>query len=114
MNKFIKEQLLKCKTKLPYWDESTNELVITHSNHNNNDPANGNFHIKIAPYILHEPPDFTLSTKWNGGTKPPEEFMSVRIVKQHGEMYFIRGIGLETGINWEGWLPGKGFTEMTK
>lgn len=111
MNKFIKEQLLKCKVKLPDWNDRTTELVIN-SSHNavTRDVHSGSFSIRIKNYIINEPSNFTLSSNWNGGTKPPEENMVVDILEKRGKMYKVKGVGVSSQITWEGWLPEKGFT----
>ena len=63
MNKFVKEQLNKCRTQLPEWDDNTVEMVITG---NSVVPSviddSGILHICIENYIINEPPNFTLSS----------------------------------------------------
>ena len=109
MNKFVKEQLSKCNTVLPEWDDNTTKLVITGKKESVNKDHFDSIHIHIENYIINEPSNFTLSSNWNGGTKPPENDMIVTIVQQMGKMYKVSGIGKSTNIHWEGWLPQKGF-----
>lgn len=113
MNKFIKEQLKKCKTKLPDWNDNTTELFISIKSKHSDINQSGNLHIKIENYIINEPSTFTLSSNWNGGTKPPENEMIVEIINKAGKMYKVKGFGINTNINWEGWLPEKGFEILT-
>lgn len=112
MHKSIKKQLNKCRTILPDWDDSTTEMIISHNNVSNN-PTSGSLTIKIENYIINEPANFTLSSNWNNGTKPPEQDMIVDIVNQMGKMYKVSGDGIDTQIHWEGWLPEKGFKVIT-
>ena len=111
MNKFIKEQLNKCVIKLPEWNDDTTELIISFKNNTKVVDLYGNlFNIKIENYIINEPANFTLSSNWNGGTKPPEHEMKITIVEKRGKMYKVSGEGTTTNIHWEGWLPEKGFS----
>ena len=110
MNKFIKQQLLKCNTKLPDWDDNTTELIISRNQPKSSiDITSGNFYITIEDYIVNEPSNFTLSSNWNGGTKPPEHDMKVELIEKRGKMYKVLGYGINTNITWCGWLPEKGF-----
>lgn len=109
MNKFVKQQLMKCTTKLPDWDDNTTEMIIS-NNHSHVEVATGSFYISIENYIINEPPNFTLSANWNGGTVPPESNMIVSILEKRGRMYKVSGKGAVTGKTWSGWLPEKGFS----
>lgn len=108
MNKFIKQQLNKCKTLLPDWDDSTTELVIS-NNTKSISTQPGNLHIIIQNYIINEPDNFTLSSNWNNGTTPPEPEMVVDIINIIGKMHKVKGFGITTNKSWEGWLPQKGY-----
>lgn len=107
MNKFIKEQLNKCHTPLPEWNETTTQIAITGKN--NTPQSSGNVRIHIESYIINEPNNFTLSSDWNNNTVPPEQDMNVEIVQQMGKMYKVSGEGISTNIHWEGWIPQKSF-----
>lgn len=109
MNKFIKEQLKKCRIVLPDWDDNTTEMIISTKQQKSVINQSGNLHISIENYIINEPATFTLSSNWNGGTKPPENEMIIKIINQTGKMYKVSGTGISTNIYWEGWLPEKGF-----
>ena len=110
MNKFIKQQLKKCRTTLPDWDDDTTQMIVSNRGVTSNKVAkSGNLHIFIENYIINEPVNFTLSSNWNGGTKPPENEMIVDIINQTGKMYKVSGFGMTTNQSWTGWLPGKGF-----
>lgn len=99
MNKFVKEQLNKCKTKLPYWDDTTKEMIIS------NNITQSDFHIYIENYIMVEPPGSTFSKDWNNGTRPPEQYMCISIIDKSGDMYKVSGYGEDSHTHWVGWLP---------
>lgn len=112
MDKLIKAQLNMCKTHLPDWSDDTTHMVIPSQSGKvfNNDISVGDkFMINIENYIIHEPPNFTLSEQWNGGTTPPENEMDVSIIDIKGKMYKVSGTGQSSKIEWVGWLPRKGF-----
>ena len=109
LNKFTLKELYKIKDLLPENWENELHFII-----GNNKPINvldiGNkFTIKIENYIINQPPNFSLSENWNGGTVPPEEILDIEIVQTMGKMIKVKAIGKCTGINWEGWLPQKSF-----
>lgn len=108
MNKFIKQQLEKCRVPLCSWDDTTMQLLIPrYSTEQINSAAE--FTIEIKNYIINEPPGFTLSADWNNCTVPPERTMKVQFVDTKGRMTKISGVGVTTNIYWSGWLPNKGF-----
>lgn len=113
MNKFIRQQLKKCRLPLPEWDDKTTTLVIPMNTSGTSvytSNSNKNFEIQIKDYIINEPRNFTLSSNWNNGTKPPEHVLiNVNYISTVGKMSKIGGTGKTTGIYWEGWLPEKGF-----
>lgn len=107
MNKFVKQQLQKCKIELPQWDENTTTFIIPFNTSNRRMLKR----IHIKNYILNEPPNFTLSHEWNNDTVPPESVMWVSVVETRGKMIRIEGKGASSGIPWVGWLPSAGFEE---
>lgn len=109
MNKFVKEQLQKCKVPLPPWDNDTTQLIIPlHITYAESELTN-EVVIDIKNYIITEPPNFTLSHDWNNDTVPPEHQMKVKYVDTRGKMTKVSGRGITTNIPWEGWLPNKSF-----
>lgn len=108
MNKFVKQQLERCRISLPSWNEDTTQLIIpkylTQQINSSNE-----FTIEIKNYILNEPPNFTLSHDWNNDTVPPETHMYVVYVDTKGKMTKVQGRGVTTNIPWVGWLPNKSF-----
>lgn len=117
MNKYIKKQLNKCRIPIPDFDDNTTHLVI----HRNEElkrleelQIGSYYEIEIADYIVNEPPTFTLSANWNAGTKPPEHSMNVQVIQMLGKMIKVRGAGINTNINWEGFLPKKSIRVVRK
>ena len=109
MNKIVQEQLSKCKTPLPNWNNSTTEMVVGVNSPTTVLSVGSKLKIKIANYIINEPPNFTLSTNWNCGTVPPETVMEVSVIDTLGKMVRVDGVGVTTNKTWSGWLPRKGF-----
>lgn len=111
MNKFVKQQLSKCRIELPPYDDNTTHLNIPYGQHTPKNTLNVDdvFTISIKDYIINEPSNFTLSANWNMGTKPPEHTMYVRYVETKGKMICVEGVGANTNQYWKGWLPQKGF-----
>lgn len=118
MNKFIEQQLKKCRANLPDWNCTTTKLVIPMNGSKvseQKDLVVGNrYKIKLANYIVNEPPNFTLSANWNKGTKPPEVEMIISITKIMGKMVQVSGMGVNLNFKWSGWLPKKGIIEYTE
>ena len=112
MNRFTARELEKIRDIIPVdWDDTTTHIVIPGLGRIPENPIKigDRFTIKIENYIINQPPNFTLSENWNQGTFPPEEILEVEIVKQIGKMTGVKAVGKETRIEWEGWLPNKGF-----
>ena len=109
MNKFVERELNRCRVNLPEWNSDTTHLVIPFGIELPSQDGNKEYVISIKNYILHEPPNFTLSENWNHGTVPPEQFMTVKFVDKRGKLTKVSGVGNRTGIEWSGWLPDKGF-----
>lgn len=109
MNKIIKKQLTKVReATIPDFDDNTTNLLI-HKLGENHLRQNCYYQIKLENYIINEPENFTLSSNWNGGSKPTDFYMNVEIVKIMGKMIKVNGVGVNDGLLWEGWLPQKGF-----
>ena len=110
MNKFIKQELRKCKTPLPHWSDDTTVIVISKFNVpkvSQDLQIGGKYDIVLEDYVINEPPNFTLSANWNNGTKPPEHHMSVEVPNIMGKMIYVRGCGVSNNVMWEGWIPQK-------
>jgi len=111
MNKFILEQLNKTSIIMPPYDNNTTELFIPKSGGTIQQSGalmvGDKKVIFIEDYIINEPENFTLSTNWNNGTKPPENRLAVQVLQINGKMIKVISRGVNTQIIWEGWLPQK-------
>ena len=114
MNKDILKELKKCKSaNIPEILETDTEVIIP--KYSNIDFIAGLYYnIKIEDYIIDEPDNFTLSSNWNGGTKPPETLLSIKVLEIKGKMVKVDSIGKITGIVWVGWLPKKSITILDR
>ena len=113
MNKFTKRELEKLGGLITQaWDETTSHLVISRSgvvSQNLGFQIGEKFTIRLESYIINQPPNFTLAENWNKGTYPPEEVLDVEVARVMGKMIGVKAVGKTTHIEWEGWLPQKGF-----
>ena len=116
MNKYIKEQLNKCKVAvIPEFDDNTTELLIS-SNNCTKVGITGittdfyvgmECNIEVEDYIIHPYPGFTLHDNWNCGIIPTDKYMHITVVKEMAKMICIQAIGLNDNKSWGGWLPKK-------
>ena len=65
--------------------------------------------VQIEKYIINQPVNFSLAENWNCGTVPPEEILEIEIIQVLGKMIKVNAVGKCTRIEWQGWLPVKGF-----
>lgn len=110
MNKFIREQLLKCKkAQVPEFDESTTELLIrcNQAEEVRELHLGQELDIEVEDYIIHPYPGFTLHDNWNKGIIPTDKQMHVLITQELGKMICIQAVGLNDNKAWGGWLPKK-------
>ncbi len=111
MNKYIKEQLNKCKVaKVPYFDDNTTELSIPFDTSNlipGEFYINMEYNIEVEDYIIHPFPGFNLHDNYNNGIVPTDKFMHIKVLKDMGKMMQIMAIGLNDGQGWSGYLPKK-------
>lgn len=107
MNKFIKEQLNKCKVAdIPEFNDSTTTLLIKQKTKPNFNES-GECIIEVEDYIIHPYPGFTLHDNWNSGIVPTDKQMKVIIVQDMGKMIKVKGVGINDNKAWGGWLPKK-------
>ena len=111
MNKFIKEQLLKCKVaNIPEFDENTVEIFIEKNDNKltSIDFKQGfEFDIEVEDYIIHPYQGFTLHDNWNKGIIPTDKQMHILVTNDMGKMMCVKAIGLNDNKAWGGWLPKK-------
>ncbi|MBQ6632026.1 MAG: hypothetical protein IJH55_07995 [Romboutsia sp.] len=109
INKFTYIELQKIRNLLPNNWEDDLHFIISNNISSNTIKTGNKFTIKVENYIINQPPNFSLSENWNGGTVPPEEVLDIEILQIMGKMIKIKAIGKCTNISWEGWLPQKSF-----
>lgn len=110
INKFTLQELEKIEDLLPNnWIKSTHFIIESINNRKSSIEVGNKFTIKIENYIINQPPNFSLSENWNGGTVPPEEILDIEIIQVMGKMTKVKAVGKCTKIQWEGWLPNKSF-----
>lgn len=119
MNKFIKEQLQKIRVPMSEWNEDT-EVIHFYSTTTISQvdfQVGKLYRIKLENYILHEPPNFTLSTNWNKGVIPTSEILDARVINVQGKMIQVNAVGFNVNTNTQKtdtysylWLPKKSVT----
>ena len=110
MNKFIKEQLNKCKiAKIPNFDDNTVEIFINklYNDKKLEFEINQEYDIELENYIIHPYSGFTLHDNWNNGIIPTDKDMHILITKDIGKMMCVQAVGLNDKKSWGGWLPKK-------
>lgn len=118
MNKWIKEQLKKCKVaEIPEFSDETTLIVIKkscgqslNSVQSVEDIIVGHFYkIEVENYIINPYPGFALHDDWNQGIIPKDKFMNCEIKQIMNRMVKIEAVGADTNNQWSGWLPRKSF-----
>lgn len=109
MNKFIKEQLNKCKIAIiPKFDENTTQLKIQRQGKIDQDLKVGySYIIELEDYIVNPYPGFNLHDNWNNGIVPTDRQMKICVEQEMGKMVKIYGTGMNDGQYWSGWVPKK-------
>lgn len=122
MNKFIKEQLLKCKVaNIPDFNDTTTHIFIPKTvccktaeiPNNEKMKLNACYLVKLEDYIINPYPGFTLHDNWNKGIIPKYSCMKIFVKNKVGKMIQVDGIAFDVSNNqyidytWQGWLPEK-------
>lgn len=97
MNDVVKRELEKVRAPLPDYNDDTSVIKIPKHTNIIEDPYVKGLCciLQLAPYILKEPPNFSLSSNWNKGIVPVSEFLKIEIVDVYGNMIKVDGIGFE-------------------
>lgn len=97
MNKYIKEQLKKCKVcTVPYFDEDTTDLIIPLYQLNATQQElilNHYYIIRLSSSVFNPPQTSVLASNWNKGVIPKSEYMMIMYKKSVGEMIQVDGCG---------------------
>ena len=117
MNDVIKRELDKIRAPLPPYDDTTLEIHIAKKEElvQPKFEKTKSYIVKLADYILNEPPNFTLSANWNKGVIPTSEHLVIYIKEVAGKMLRVcaRGYDANSNIYLEEsyqdlWLPSAG------
>lgn len=95
MNKFIKEQLLKCKVaNIPDFNDNTTQIFIPKVTccktaeilNNEKLKLNTCYLVKLEDYITNPYPGFNLHDNWNKGIIPKYSCMKIFVKNKLGKM----------------------------
>lgn len=122
MNDVVKRELEKVRATLPEYDDNTSVITIPKRTSVEDPYAKGLCCVlQLAPYIMKEPPNFSLSSNWNKGVIPSSEYLKVEIVDVYGNMIKVDGIGYDYTTKTDKqdtylalWLPKQGTSIVEK
>ena len=97
MNWVIKRELEKIRAPLPEYNDDTTLIEIQKEGNIKTFQfeEGSSYVIKLADYILNEPPNFTLSSNWNKGVIPRSKYLIVEVTKLMGKMLQVNGSGYD-------------------
>lgn len=108
MNKFIQKQLENINIDIPYFDDNTTHLIISHQKSNkkysNEFIIGDTCNIRVQKYVLDPSYNYSLYKNWNCETVPPEEDLIAKVIQINGNMIKFICTGKITKEQWEGWL----------
>ena len=99
MNKFIEEELNKCKIANIEIISDTEILIKQKENIENIIQLNHYYIIELENYIIHPNINFTLAENWNKGVVPKSKYLKCMIVQIMGKMIKIDGSGYDIENN---------------
>lgn len=124
MNKYVKEQLLKCKTPIPEFNDNTTELLIktTYVKEFEGElDSEYNYIIQLEPYIINPPDTFTLADNWNKGVIPKSKYLYCNPKNIIGKMVQFDAVGYDAENQKylsdkyiDLWIPRKGFKIISR
>lgn len=117
MNEIIKRELQKIHQPLPDYNDNTTHIIIPQKIVDTAPKfeTGKSYIVKLADYILNEPPNFTLSSNWNKGIIPQSQTLIIYVKELVGKMVRVCGRGIDIGLNIylndiydDLWLPDSG------
>jgi len=99
MNKFIEEELNKCKLVDIKFISDTEILIKKKESIDKIIQLNNYYLIELENYILHPNINFTLAENWNKGIIPKSKYLKCMIVQIMGKMIKIDGSGYDIENN---------------
>jgi len=116
MNKFIEEQLQKCKVaKIETISED--EFFIHKKKETDGVIQLNNYYlIELADYIIHPNENFTLAANWNKGVVPKSKLLKAMITQTLGKMIKVDAVSDEdeNEVYFGLWLPMGGVKVVKK
>ncbi len=99
MNKFIEDELKKCK--IAHIDKiSETEYVVTKQKETEDlIKLNSYYIIELEDYIIHPNENFTLAENWNKGVVPKSKLLKVMITQILGKMMKVDAVGVGEDFN---------------
>lgn len=97
MNPTIKRELEKIRAPIDY-DDNTTHIHIPKKEEAPKGPGweIGRYYLlELEDYILHEPPNFTLSANWNKGIVPKDKIVRGQLIQTMGSMLQFNAAGYD-------------------
>ena len=95
MNKFIEEELKKCKIANVKQVSDTEYVITKQKNIEEELQLNSYYIFEIADYVLHPNQNFTLAENWNKGVIPKSKRIKATVVQTLGKMMKVDAIGVD-------------------
>ena len=121
MNKFIEEELNKCKTAKVEQISDTEFLISQKTVEEIGFQLNNYYIIELENYIINPPDTYTLSSNWNNGVIPKSKHIKAMVTQILGKMIKIDGCGFDVDANSDLndvylglWLPQGGIKILKK
>lgn len=108
MNKLIKEQLNNVKiANVPDYSDTDGTMLLKKLDIKTDVGfvQGKSYNVELKDYIVHPYEGFTLHTNWNNDIVPTDTEMAVEVIQLMGKMIKVRGIGVNDGKFWVGWVP---------
>ena len=118
VRQYIVDQLARCAFANPSsYDKKTNTFIIPKYTKAKFDL--GKSYIIQIPEILMQP-DAVLTTNWNQGKIPPNNYLKIYVSKTLGKMIYVDAVAFDINKNidlnvwWSGWLPVEEIYQLSK
>ena len=99
MNKFIEDELKKCKVAHIEKVSETEYSVTKQKEASDIIKLNSYYIIELEDYIIHPNENFTLAENWNKGVVPKSKLLKVMITQIFGKMIKVDAVGVGSDFN---------------
>lgn len=99
MNKFIEEELNKCKLAAVEQVSDTEYLIKKKTVEDIGFEVNKYYIVELENYIINPPETFTLSANWNNDVVPKSKNLKVMVTQIMGKMIKVDGCGFDIETN---------------